>query len=328
MNTELSRRHVLQLGAGAFVLAASTSGPSIDPAMASAKMQQGQVPGYYRFKLGEFEVTVLSDGAYTLPTDMVGINQPREKVQAFLKANMLDPDQRLSHVNIPLINTGKELVLVDVGGGANFLTGAGQLVENMKAAGYKPEQVDKVIITHGHPDHIWGLIDDFDEPTFPNAKYIFAKNEWAFWSTKAAQEKLPEDLQAFAAGALRRLPVIEDKTSQVKPEQEISPGIFALDTPGHTPGHISLLVKSGSETLMVAADAITHPYISFEHPGWWPRTDTDPKSGEKSRRKLLDMAVADKMLMLSYHISFPGLGRVAKAGSAYRWLPETWQWKL
>ena len=327
MSNRMSRRHLLQASGAAALFAAGAAAPT-HRAHAAAEMQGAQVPGYYRFKLGDFEITVLSDGAYKLPTDFMAKNQPRDKVKAYLEAHMLNTEERVSHVNIPLINTGEELVLVDVGGGSNFLNGAGKLAANLEASGYTPDQVDKVIITHGHPDHIWGLIDDFDELLFPNATYLIAGKEWDFWGSDAAAEKLPETLQSFAVGAARRLPLIEETATQFTPEKEILPGIYAVDTPGHTPGHVSLIVRSGSEQLLVTADAITHPYISFEHPDWWPRTDIDPEMGEKSRRKILDMAAAERMLCLSYHISFPGLGRVVGQGSAYRWLPETWQWQL
>ena len=321
---QISRRVLLKTGAalaGAGFLAPQLS-------FAAAKKQGTQVPGFYRFMLGDFEITVLSDGSYTLPTDLMAQNRPRDEVKAYLKSHYLDTEQRTSHVNIPLINTGKELILVDVGGGVNFLSGAGKLVENMQAAGYKPEDVDKVIITHGHPDHIWGLIDDFDEPVYPNAKYYISDTEWDFWATSKAKDKLPESFQSFAAGATRRLPMIEDKVTQIKAGASLGTGITTIDTPGHTPGHMSLHVQSGSKSLIVTSDSITHPYVSFEHPDWHPGTDLDAKLAETSRRKILEMAATDKSLILAYHISFPGLGNVAKAGKAYRWIPATWQWQL
>ena len=225
--------------------------------------------------------TILSDGSYSLPTDLIAQNQPREIVKAYLKSNYLNTEQRTSHVNIPLINTGKELILVDVGGGPNFLSGAGQLVTNMHASGYKPEDVDKIIFTHGHPDHLWGLIDDFDETVYPNAEYFMSVKEWDFWATNKAKTKLPESFQSMAAGASRRLPVIEEKTKQIKSGTEISPGIMTIDTAGHTPGHTSLLIKSGSESLIVSSDTLTHPFISFEHPDWWPRNRSGYRTGRK-----------------------------------------------
>jgi glyoxylase-like metal-dependent hydrolase (beta-lactamase superfamily II) len=313
------------LGGGAAALAL---GAAQAPARAAATMKGTQVPGYYRFMLGDFEITVLSDGAYDLPTDLIGQNQSRETVQAFLEANFLDPDLRTSHVNIPLINTGEELILVDVGGGSNFLAGAGRLVENMEAAGYSPDDVDKVFITHAHPDHLWGLLDDFDEPVFAEAEFFISAPEWDFWSGDAAAEALPEMFQSFAAGASRRLPVIEDAITRTANGDEIAPGITVIDTPGHTPGHASLRIASGGETLIVTADAMTHQYVSFEHPGWWSGTDLDQQMAERSRRMILDLVAEERSMILAYHLSFPGLGHVARAGDAYRFVPALWRWQL
>jgi len=323
-----SRRDMLKAGGAASVLAA---GGVLLPGAArgAAEMKGTQVPGFYRFKLGAFEVTVLSDGSYRLPTNLLGTNVSREEVQAFLKANFLDPNERISHVNIPLINTGKELVLVDAGGGMNWMPNAGKLVDNMRAAGYEPEDVDRLVITHGHPDHIWGLIDDFEEaPRFLNAEYVIAAPEWDFWTTDQAMQSLPEAFQGFAIGAKKQLSPIAEKTKRIKPGEEASPGITTLDTPGHTRGHMSVVVESEGEMLLVTADTMTHPFISFEHPGWWPRTDLDNEQAEKSRRKVLDMAATDRLLTLVYHVSFPGIGHVGRKDNAYRWVPATWQWEL
>lgn len=322
-----SRREILTAGGAAIGLSASRI-LSSTPLQAAAQMKGVQVPGFYRFKLGAFEITVLSDGAYTLPTRLLGTNVPREKVTAFLKANLLSPDERLSHVNIPLINTGKELVLVDVGGGMNWMPTAGKLTDNLRASGYEPEDVDKVIITHGHPDHIWGLIDEFEEaPRFPNAEYIIAADEWDFWTTEKAMNTLPEMFLGFAVGAKKNLSPVAEKTRRIKPGEEIINGIVSIPTPGHTPGHISLAIHSKGESLLVSADSVTHPFISFAHPGWWPRTDINAEMAEKSRRQILEMATMEKHMMLVYHVSFPGLGHVARDGSAYRWVPATWRWE-
>jgi len=319
----VSRRGLLQGGAAALALGGVAQG-----ARAGAEMQGGQVPGYYRFMLGDYEITVLSDGAYELPTDLIGQNQPRETVRAYLEANFLDPERRTSHVNIPLINTGEELILVDIGGGGNFLPGAGNLIANMEAAGYAPDEVDKVFITHCHPDHLWGLLDDFDESVFPEATFFITAPEWDFWSGDTAVERLPEAFKSFAAGATRRLPLIEDSLVRTSGGEEIAPGIAAIDTPGHTPGHASLRIESGGETLIVTADTMTHQYISFEHPGWWSGTDLDQARAERSRRMVLDMAATDRSMILAYHLSFPGLGHVARAGEAYRFVPALWRWQL
>lgn len=327
-DTKQIARRKFMTGTAAGLAFAGAGRAFLRNASAAAEMKQTQVPGFYRFMLGTYEVTVLSDGSYTLPTDLLAHKQPRDVVKAYLKAHFLDPERRTSHVNIPLINTGDELILVDVGGGANFLEGAGQLIDNMRASGYEPDDVDKVILTHGHPDHIWGLIDDFDELVFPNATYFMSETEWEFWATEKAKTSLPEMFQAFAAGAIRRLPMINDKVTRIKPGTEIAPGIMSIDSAGHTPGHISLAVRSGSNELLISADTVTHPFISFEHPDWWPRTDFAAGQAEKSRRMVLDRAATDRTMLLAYHLSFPGLGNVIRKGGAYRWVPATWQWQL
>lgn len=319
----LSRRGMLKGGSAALAL-----GGFGNQADAAADMQGTQVPGYYRFMLGEYEITVLSDGSYDLPTDLIGQNQPREVVKAYLEEHFLDSERRTSHVNIPLINTGEELILVDVGGGGNFLDGAGRLVENMEEAGYGPEEVDKVFITHAHPDHLWGLLDDFDDPMFPEVEFFISAPEWDFWAADGVAEKLPEMFQSFAAGASRRLPMIEGIVTRTTDGDEIAPGIAAIATPGHTPGHASLRIESGGESLIVTADTMTHQYISFEHPGWWPGTDLDQPLAEKSRRRILEMAATDRSMILGYHLSFPGLGNVSRSGSAYRFVPTLWRWQL
>ncbi len=319
----VTRRGMIGSGTAALTLAGASG-----PAWSAAEMQGTQVPGYYRFMLGEYEITILSDGSYTLPTDLIAQNQPRDVVKRYLEANFLDPEFRTSHVNIPLINTGEELILVDVGGGGNFLDGAGKLIENMQAAGYAPEDIDKVVITHAHPDHLWGLIDDFDDPLYPDAQFFISKPEWEFWSGDRAVETLPEMFQSFAAGASRRLPMIADTVTLTAEGDEIASGITVLDTPGHTPGHGSVMVKEGGETLIITADTTTHPYVSFQHPGWWPGTDLDPKIAETSRRKVLDLAATGRSMILAYHLSFPGLGHVARQGSAYRFVPALWRWQL
>jgi glyoxylase-like metal-dependent hydrolase (beta-lactamase superfamily II) len=190
----------------------------------------------------------------------------------------------------------------------------------MEQAGVKPEQIGTVIVTHAHPDHLWGLIDEFDDSLrFPKARVVMSDREFTFWMDEAANLKGP--IEGIAAGARRVLKAIEGRLTRIKPGAEITPGIVALDTTGHTPGHISLLVGSGAEKVLVTADAIQNAHVAFAHPDWQPRADMDGATAAKSRRRLLDMAAQEKLTVLSYHIPFPGLGRVESRGGQYLWVP-------
>ena len=192
--------------------------------------------------------------------------------------------------------------------------------DSLEAVGIKPEQIGKVVLTHAHPDHIWGLVDELDDSLrFPRAEYLVAAREFDFWTSDAAA-RLAGPIEGIAAGARRVFRAIEARTTRIKPGDEIAPGIVAIDTAGHTPGHISLLIASGSETLLITADAVQNAHVAFAHPDWHPRADMDGARSAKSQRHVLDMAATDKLHVLCYHIPFPGLGRVERRGSAFAWV--------
>ena len=320
---QLTRRHFI-VTAAATPLAVPVTG-----AFAAADFKGTQAPGFFRFKLGDFEITMLTDGLNTTPLGFSASNIDEEQLKTYLKANQLPTDQRQSHLNVCLINTGDHLILVDAGSGDNFRDTAGKLTESLEAAGHEREDVDAVIITHGHPDHIWGIIDDFEEePRFPNASYFINPTEWDYWTAEDLETRMPEGFKFFAAGAKRNLSPIAELTSRSKPGTEILPGISTIATPGHTLGHTSVLAESKGEKLLVVGDAITHPLISLEHPEWQPQMDMDKETAVKTRKKLLDMTATDRMIVASYHIPFPGVGYIARNGTSYRWIPLTWQWTL
>ena len=229
------------------------------------------VAATYGFKLGEFEISVFSDGHLTIPTRFLARNVPEADIKARLgqAADMVSPA-----CNITLIRTPTELVLVDVGAGPHFMPTAGKLAENMESAGIDRKTVTKVVLTHAHPDHLWGALDDFDnEPMFPNASYAISAAEWNFWMAEDVASRLPEDRQNFAPGAKRNLNRLKDKLRTVRPGEDIVGGIRAIDTSGHTPGHLSIEIASGRDATVVLADALTHPTISFAHPEWMPAAD-------------------------------------------------------
>ena len=323
-----SRRDMLKAGGAAALLA---GGAQILPAQAVAKAAKThtQAPGFFRFNHGEFEITVISDGNLVLPVDFMAGNVPEAKLKAFLNANYLDTQSHLSHVNLTLINTGKEMILIDTGAGPNFQESAGKLIENMEAAGISPDQIDKIIITHGHPDHVFGIIDEFEEaPRFPNAEYYINTEEWAFWTAEDTKSQLPEGMASFATGAKRNLLPVSGRTKRIKPGDEVAPGVQVIDSAGHTLGHMSVMVNSNKEQLLVTGDAINHAMISFEHPDWEPKVDMDGAKASATRIKLLDMAATDRLTVVGYHLPFPGVGHVARKGPGYRWVPALWRWDI
>src|SRR5262249_18394791 len=178
----------------------------------------------------------------------------------------------------------------DAGSGGTWEPTAGHLADSLEAAGIAPESIGKVVITHAHPDHIWGLIDELDNSLrFPRAQYLVSAREWEFWTGKEAA-RLQGPVEGIAAGAKRVFAAIAERTSCIEPDREISPGIVALDTPGHTPGHISLLVTAGANKLLITGDTVQNNHVALAYPHWQPGADMDGAKAAKSRRQLLDLA--------------------------------------
>ena len=267
--------------------------------------------------LGRFEVTTFSDGHISLPSTFAAPNVDPELRKAAWAAAGQTGDTYKSPINVTLIKTPDDLILVDMGSGPRFVPTTGKLEESLADADIDPADVTKVILTHGHPDHHWGAVNDFDELTFPEATYYVAKKEFAFWMNPDAMKSLREDRQFFAVGAKSRFETIEEKIKFVKEDDEIVSGIAVMETNGHTQGHISVELKAGSDTLVVLGDALTNPVISFEHPDWQPASDHVPDLAVKTRKQLLDRLHASKAMIIGYHLPPPGMGMVVKKGSGY-----------
>jgi len=190
----------------------------------------------------------------------------------------------------------------------------------MAEAGFDPADVTDVVFTHGHPDHLWGLLDDFDEIVFPNASFHMGRAEWDFWRDPGTVDAMPEERKTFAVGAQNRLAVLEDMINLFEPGAEVLPGVEAVDTSGHTPGHMSFMLHGGAEPMLIAGDAITHFAVSFAHPAWPSGSDQDAEKGVATRLRLLDRLATDKAALAAYHLPKPGEGRVERDGAAYRFV--------
>ena len=284
----------------------------------------------FYFKVGTFECIAVSDGTLTYkppmfppPPTFLFVNAPRENLDPVLRQYGLQLEQWGEWVSpyiCLVVKTGKHQVLVDTGAGA-FAPTTGKLLHNLQTAGIDPDDIDTVIITHGHPDHLGGITDSDGKLVFHNARYALWKDEWDFWTSGDVEKKLDEHVRdVLVQFARKNLPPIQDKLDLVDNENEILPGIRAVAAPGHTPGQMALSLSSRGEQLLCVSDAVLHP-IHLEHPEWHAAIDYIPEQVIATRRRLLSLAAAEKALMLAFHFPFPGLGHVSQHGAAWKWEP-------
>lgn len=271
----------------------------------------------HRFDQGEFDITVLSDGFLTLSADVLLPDASPEERKPILASLGGDLTGAPVQANVPLIRHGNDLILIDNGAGANFQDSTGRLADNLRAAGVEPESITKVVFTHAHPDHSGATVTPEGKVLYPNAQYYVGRTEWDFWTDKEFEARRPPALHGFAKGAQRDLFAVEDRLTRVRAGDEIVPGMSVVDTPGHTPGHISLEL-AGRDNLLITGDACTNDVIFFAHPHWHFGFDTDPELALKHRRMLLDRAASEKLRLLGYHWTYPGVGYAERQGDAYR----------
>ena len=282
-------------------------------------------PAHFGFTIGDARLTVVSDGYFSLPISGLAVNAPEGEKLAFLADHYLDPEQGHSNTNLLYIEIGTSRVLIDVGSGARWLDTTGRLIDNLEAAGIDPAGITDVIITHAHPDHIWGIRDDFDEPIFPDAQYYMGAEEHAYWLQDGLVDRVDPVRQQFVVGAVNSINADGLEWTLVADGDEVVPGVRMLASPGHTPGHLSVMIDSGGQQLIATGDALTHAHTNFAHPGWYNDTDVDGEMTITSRRKILDMAASDRIAMLGYHFPFPGVGHVRREGEAFEFVPALWQ---
>jgi glyoxylase-like metal-dependent hydrolase (beta-lactamase superfamily II) len=255
-----------------------------------------------------------------------------EEVQALARANNIDT-HRFEHPNIPtLVNTGKQLVLFDTGNGAlpreyeqlSKRLPPGQMVERLAAAGYRPEDIDVVVITHGHPDHIGGLVEG-GKAVFPNASYVFGAAEFDFWK----RGENVREARKFNRELFMKICVpLAERSTFIKPGDEVVSGITAVDVAGHSPGLLAFHVESGGKRFVVTADTCTQYVMAVQRPEWHFEMDDDKEKAVTTRKRILDMLATDKLFVASFHMPFPGIGYVEKTSSGYRWVPHSYQLNL
>ena len=284
----------------------------------------------FRFKVGSFHCLAVSDGTHTYapptfppPPIFLFANAPRKPLEEVLHKYNLQLEQWTEWVSpyiCLVINTGEHCVLVDTG--ADGLgPDTGKLVQNLKSEGIEPGDIDTVILTHGHPDHIGGNTDNEGKLAFLNARYVMWKDEWDFWNSDEAALKLEENSREVLLGyAHKNLPPIQRQLNLIHQEKEVLPGIQAIAAPGHTPGHMALAVSSEGEQLLCVSDAVLHP-IHLEWPEWCAAVDLDPGQVETTRRKILTKAATERALVIAFHFPFPGLGHITQDKGVWQWQP-------
>lgn len=304
------RRHLL---AGMAAAGAASVLPSL-PAFAA-------IPPFQR-KLGMLEVSVVSDGVLMLPQSFALPNNKPEEIASLLKANGQPGELPSPQTNVTLVKTGNELVLIDAGSGPNFQPTAGKLMENLESAGIAADKITKVVFTHAHADHFWGAIDDFDDgPRFPNANYVISSTEWDFWSDPKTADTAPDWLKGMAIGTARMLKKLESKIERKKAGDTVAPGLTYVDSSGHTPGHMCVMLESGKERLLVGGDVFNNGVVSFARPDWAVGADFDRDKGAATRKRMLGMLASEKIPLIAFHVAWPGHGMVEASGNAFRFVP-------
>lgn len=315
--TEISRRSIVVSAAAAS--AAFGLGRNIE-FLPSAHAASGS--GYFTFKAGDMEVTTLFDGFWEKPHDPGFVkNASVDEVKVALKAQGLNESNVTIPFTLTLVKMGDKVILFDAGTGGQLAPTAGKLGESMAAAGIDPKSITTVIVTHFHPDHIFGLMaKDTNAQIYPNAEIIVPEAEYAFWTDAAVFSKLPEANHDLAKRIQATLPVWQN-VRRVEGDTEVLPGVVSISAHGHTPGHTVYALGSGKDQVMVLADTTNVPALFARHPGWHVAFDSDPVAAETMRRKLFDRVVADRAIMTGYHYGLPGAGTLVKDGDGYAFVP-------
>ena len=316
----LTRRCLLTAGAlGAAGLAL--------PASAAAPMAKMQGPGAYRYKLGHYQLTALYDGIWYLPIDDKFVhNASAAQVNEALAAAFLAPRVLPISFTALLVNTGAKLILIDTGTAGQITDSAGVMLDNLKVAGVAPADIDTILISHFHPDHIDGIKTKDGVKVFRNAEIFVPEPEWAFWMDDANMGRYSGNavVHKYFLNARRIFSDIANEVHRFKPGAELAPGIESIAAYGHTPGHTAFAIHSGGQSILAMSDTVREPFLFVRHPQWQPSYDMDGPLAVKARTAMLDRAAADRMLVEAYHFPFPACGHIVKTASGFALEPSIW----
>ncbi len=306
---KISRRHMLLAGAAA----AGTGLVSGAPILRAAT----------RIEFGAVRIDTLSDGYLSQSLAMIVDRAPREGAEAILRRHGLVAESVNSPCNVTVMRRAGRVVLFDAGSGDGFVPTAGRLLAALDGLGVTPDAVTDIVFTHGHADHLWGVLDAFDEPTFVNARYFMGRREFDYWRDPATAGSIGERRLAFAIGARRRLDRLAARFTLIEDGQEVLPGVMAHASFGHSPGHMVHEIRDGARSLMIVGDCLPNPHIAFEQPGWPSGTDQDTAAGARSRQRLLARLAHEAMPFVGFHLPGGGLGRAEPRGrESYRFTAE------
>lgn len=324
--TQFTGRRTALLG-GAAMTAAALGLPGRLHEAAAQGATAPVSPGFYRYRLGEFTVTMVQDGFRIGQLQGFVRNAPLEEVQKVAAESFLSTTQLRIPFTVPVLQTAQDIVVFDVGNGPQAQPNAtvGHFLHNLKAAGIEASQVTKVVQTHFHGDHIGGLITAEGAAAFPNAEVIVPEAEWAWWTDGGNETRSPENQRATFANTARRFAPYQGKVRRLAAGAEALPGVTAVAAHGHTPGHTAYRISSGNEQLMLVADTVNRPELIARRPDFHIVFDFDPIASEATRRRLFDQIAADRLRVSGYHFPFPSTGYLVKDGNGYRYVAAEWQ---
>jgi glyoxylase-like metal-dependent hydrolase (beta-lactamase superfamily II) len=293
--------------------------------------QQLRNPGFYRFRLGNFELVSVSDGTLAVPAAVFAGNATPEQVSEVLQAGF-ETETLTPHCNVLYVNTGQNQVLIDTGNGSLSGDTVGKLLSNLEAAQIDPAAIDTIIITHAHGDHVGGLLNQSGSPAFANARFYISRLENEFWmQPQVSLPKMGLDetaKQGMINTAKQQLGIIQSQLTMFEFEQEIIPGFYAIPASGHTAGQTALRITSGNQSLTHTADVVHTHHINLWHPDWKPIFDADPDQAVETRKRILQQISDSRELMYAYHFPFPGVGHIRpRQEGGFTWEPVNWQFE-